>query len=68
MTMSSVLIFNVICVHVNPLVYSLSIFCGIFLAYTLFRNHSVMSLFTITRLIFSIVSCDEFEKKKRKTT
>lgn len=63
--MSSVLIFNVICVHVNPLFYSLSIFCGILLAYTLFWNHSVMSLFTITRLIFSIVSCDEFEKKEK---
>lgn len=64
MTMSSVLVFNIICIHVNPLVYSLRIFCGIFLAYTLYWNHSVMLLFTITGLIFSIVSWWIWKKEK----
>lgn len=65
MTLSSVLVFIIIYEHVNPLVCSVSIFCGIPLAYI---EIIVLCYFlTISaRLISSIiVSCEEFEKKKK---
>lgn len=66
MTLSSVLVFIIIYEHVNPLVCSVSIFCGIPLAYI---EIIVLCYFlTISaRLISSIiVSCEEFEKKKER--